>query len=217
MNLKPFPLILLATAMIIVLAGCGRGNEPVDTPTSYPKDHTGPAVTSTTEEGAYLSMNQDKQYIATLITNHGSIVIELFSNEAPTTVNNFVTLSQDGFYNNLIFHRVIPNFMIQGGDPTGTGRGGPGYAFEDEFHASRKFDEPGILAMANAGPNTNGSQFFITTAPTPHLTGRHTIFGRVLEGQDVVEAISTVATSAGDKPVEDVRIQEIRIEATPGE
>ena len=141
----------------------------------------------------------------------------MFAREAPKTVNNFVTLSKDGFYNGLIFHRVIPNFMIQGGDPTGTGTGGPGYTFEDEFHTTLKFDKPGLLAMANAGPNTNGSQFFITTVPTAHLTGRHTIFGRVLEGQDVVEAISRVHTSVGDRPIPDVKIQGIQIEETLGE
>ena len=131
--------------------------------------------------------------MATINTNMGPIVIELFTSDAPKTVDNFVKLSKDGFYDGIIFHRVIPNFMIQGGDPTGTGTGGPGYQFEDEFVPSLVFDVAGILAMANSGPNTNGSQFFITTVPTPHLNGRHTIFGKVTSGQDVVDAISTVA------------------------
>ncbi|MDA0988996.1 MAG: peptidylprolyl isomerase [Chloroflexi bacterium] len=161
-----------------------------------------------------MSLDSNLRYVATIITNKGSIEIELFPKEAPKTVNNFVTLSKNGFYDEVIFHRVIPNFMIQGGDPTGTGSGGPGYTFEDEFHAALKFDQPGLLAMANSGPNTNGSQFFITTVPTPHLNGAHTIFGRVLEGQDVVEAISRVPTSAGDRPVLDVKIQGIQIEET---
>ncbi len=154
--------------------------------------------------------------VATIDTNHGEIVIELFPQEAPKTVNNFVTLSRDGFYDGVIFHRVIPNFMIQGGDPTGTGTGGPGYTFEDEFHPSLRFDKPGLLAMANAGPGTNGSQFFITTVPTPHLNDKHTIFGRVTQGQDVVEAISKVRTNPRDKPLEDVVIQGVQIDESSG-
>ncbi len=154
--------------------------------------------------------------VATIDTNHGAIVIELFPQEAPKTVNNFVTLSRDGFYDGVIFHRVIPNFMIQGGDPTGTGTGGPGYTFEDEFDPSLRFDKAGLLAMANAGPGTNGSQFFITTVPTPHLNDKHTIFGRVTQGQDVVEAISKVRTNPRDKPLEDVVIQGVQIEESPG-
>lgn len=150
--------------------------------------------------------------MATINTNLGSIVIELFPNDAPKTVDNFVKLSKDGFYDGVIFHRVIPNFMIQGGDPTGTGTGGPGYQFEDEFVPSLVFDTAGILAMANSGPNTNGSQFFITTVPTPHLNGRHTIFGKVTGGQDVLDAISAVARGSNDKPLEDVVIQGVVID-----
>ena len=163
-----------------------------------------------------MTLDQEKRYVATIVTNQGDILIELLPKEAPKTVNNFVTLSRDGFYDEVIFHRVIPNFMIQGGDPTGTGTGGPGYTFEDEFDPTLQFGEPGLLAMANSGPNTNGSQFFITTVPTPHLNGAHTIFGRVLDGQDVVEAISRLPASVGDRPVKDVIIQGIRIEETPG-
>ena len=148
---------------------------------------------------------------ATVNTNMGSIVVELFPDDAPKTVDNFVKLSKDGFYNGVIFHRVIKDFMIQGGDPTGTGTGGPGYQFEDEFVPSLVFDAPGILAMANAGPNTNGSQFFITTVPTPHLNGLHTIFGKVSSGQEIVDNISTVAISGGNKPIKDVSIQSIVI------
>ena len=145
---------------------------------------------------------------ATLQTNHGTIEIELFPNEAPKTVDNFVKLARDGFYDGLIFHRVIPDFMIQGGDPTGTGRGGPGYQFEDEFNA-HKVDR-GALAMANAGPNTNGSQFFIVTADAcPWLDGKHTVFGQVTNGMDVVDAISAVETDAADRPHESVVIERI--------
>ena len=130
-----------------------------------------------------------KTYLATFKTEKGDFVIELFADKAPQTVNNFVFLARDGFYNDTTFHRVIKGFMVQGGDPTGTGRGGPGYKFADEFHPSLKHNAAGILSMANAGPNTNGSQFFITHGPTPHLDGKHAIFGKVISGMDVVNAI----------------------------
>ena len=127
--------------------------------------------------------------VATIETNKGLIRLELHAEQAPKTVANFEKLAGDGFYNGLSFHRVIPNFMIQTGCPQGTGTGGPGYQFEDEFDDSLRHDRAGILSMANAGPNTNGSQFFITHGPTPHLDGKHSVFGVVLDGQDVVDAI----------------------------
>jgi peptidyl-prolyl cis-trans isomerase B (cyclophilin B) len=127
--------------------------------------------------------------VAKFTTNKGTIRIELFDDKVPNTVANFEKLSRDGFYDGLTFHRVIADFMIQGGCPKGTGTGGPGYTFKDEFHKDLKHDVPGILSMANAGPNTNGSQFFITHVPTPWLDGKHSVFGRVLEGQHVVDAI----------------------------
>src|SRR5436853_6083372 len=142
---------------------------------------------------------------ATLQTNHGAIELELFPEAAPKTVDNFVKLARDGFYDRLIFHRVIPDFMIQGGDPTGTGSGGPGYSFEDEFNQHKI--ERGALAMANAGPNTNGSQFFIvTTDAAPWLDGKHTVFGRVTSGMDAVDAIERTPTGGGDRPIEDQRL-----------
>jgi peptidyl-prolyl cis-trans isomerase A (cyclophilin A) len=159
-------------------------------------------------------------------TTLGMIVCKLFGVEAPKTVDNFIGLAEGTkefidpitgknmkkpFYDGLIFHRVIPNFMIQGGDPTGTGRGGPGYRFEDEFHNLLHFDKPGKLAMANSGPNTNGSQFFITTAPTPWLDGRHSIFGQVVEGQDVLEKISNAEKDARDRPLKDIVIKKLTI------
>jgi peptidyl-prolyl cis-trans isomerase B (cyclophilin B) len=145
---------------------------------------------------------------ATLHTNHGAIELELFEGEAPTTVENFRKLAEDGFYDGVIFHRIIPDFMIQGGDPTGTGSGGPGYSFEDEFNERRVVR--GALAMANAGPNTNGSQFFIVTADAcPWLDGKHTVFGQVTTGMDVVDAISAVATDSADRPSEDVVIERV--------
>jgi peptidyl-prolyl cis-trans isomerase A (cyclophilin A) len=165
---------------------------------------------------------------ATIETNQGTIVCKLFENDAPKTVANFTELAEgkrewkDGvsgkkgpgpLYNGTIFHRVIPDFMIQGGDPSGTGMGGPGYKFEDETKGSpHKFDKPGKLAMANAGPGTNGSQFFITVGATPWLTGNHTIFGEVVEGYDVVEKISKVARNRQDKPNSDVTVNSVTIE-----
>ena len=158
----------------------------------------------------------DSITVAVIKTNMGTIEIELFPDKAPKTVENFVGLANKGYYNGVIFHRVIDKFMIQGGDPTGTGRGGEsiwGKSFEDEIDPSLKFDEPGILAMANAGPNTNGSQFFITVVPTPWLDGHHTIFGKVIGGMDVVYAISKVPTSKpGDKPLKDVVMEDVSIE-----
>ena len=156
--------------------------------------------------------------IATLETSKGNIKIELRADLAPKAVQNFVTHSKNGYYNGLIFHRVIKDFMIQGGDPTGTGAGGEsiwGKPFEDEFAPNAVFDKAGILAMANRGPNTNGSQFFITTVVTYHLNGRHTIFGYVKEGFDIVKKIENVETNGryeGNKPLEDVKIISIKIE-----
>jgi peptidyl-prolyl cis-trans isomerase A (cyclophilin A) len=168
---------------------------------------------------------------ATLRTNQGPIVIRLLPDHAPKTVRNFVDLAQGGrewtdprtgrvttgrLYDGTIFHRVIPNFMIQGGDPLGTGTGGPGYQFADEFHPELQFDRPYLLAMANAGPGTNGSQFFITTVPTPHLNRRHTIFGEVIQGQEIVDQISHTATDGRDRPVKDVVLESVEIEGADG-
>ncbi|MFI5504663.1 peptidylprolyl isomerase [Corynebacterium kutscheri] len=169
-----------------------------------------------------------KTATAIMHTNHGDIRIELFGNHAPKTVENFVTLA-DGtasystnnaagnstgpFYDGAVFHRVINGFMIQGGDPTGTGRGGPGYTFADEFHPELHFDRPFLLAMANAGPGTNGSQFFITVAPTPHLNNHHTIFGEVTDAdsQEVVAKIASTPTDRTDRPIDPVVIESIEI------
>jgi cyclophilin family peptidyl-prolyl cis-trans isomerase len=147
---------------------------------------------------------------ATMQTNHGPIEIELFDDDAPKTVENFTKLARKGFYDGVIFHRVIRDFMIQGGDPTGTGSGGPGYQFADEFNDNKVVR--GALAMANAGPNTNGSQFFVVTADAcPWLDGKHTVFGRVTSGMEVVDAIEQVETGPGDKPREEVRIESIAV------
>ncbi len=136
-----------------------------------------------------MQIDAKKSYKATLDTSRGEIVIELYPEHAPKTVNNFVFLAKEGFYDGITFHRVISNFMVQGGDPTGTGRGGPGYKFEDETRGNPLKHGTGVLSMANAGPNTNGSQFFITHSPQPHLDGKHTVFGKVITGQDVVDAV----------------------------
>jgi cyclophilin family peptidyl-prolyl cis-trans isomerase len=147
---------------------------------------------------------------AIIETNHGPIHLELFPDDAPKTVDNFVKLANDGFYDRVIFHRVIPDFMIQGGDPTGTGSGGPGYTFEDEFNDHKV--ERGALAMANAGPNTNGSQFFIvTTEAAPWLDGKHTVFGEVAAGMETVDAIEGAETGAQDRPVEDATIERVEV------
>jgi len=147
---------------------------------------------------------------ATLHTNHGPIEVELFDDDAPKTVENFLKLARDKFYDGIIFHRVIPDFMIQGGDPTGTGMGGPGYSFEDEFNDHKV--ERGALAMANAGPNTNGSQFFIVTAEaTPWLDGKHTVFGKVTGGMDAVDSIERTDTDANDKPREPAVIERVEL------
>jgi len=166
---------------------------------------------------------------ATLQTNQGRIVLRLFPDHAPKTVRNFVELSEGSrewtdprtgrpttskLYDGSVFHRVIPDFMIQGGDPLGSGRGGPGYQFADEIHPDLRFDRPYLLAMANAGPGTNGSQFFITVAATPWLNGKHTIFGEVIEGADVVDRISHLKTGSQDRPAEDVTVESVTVERT---
>jgi peptidyl-prolyl cis-trans isomerase A (cyclophilin A) len=174
---------------------------------------------------------------ATLHTSMGDIEIELYDERAPRTVENFVNLAEhdpaadadpapdtttwedpetgetrgDGLYNGVVFHRVIEEFMIQTGDPTGTGRGGPGYQFDDEFHDELRHDSAGTVSMANSGPNTNGSQFFITLAPTPHLDDRHAVFGEVVDGMDVVESIGEVETDANDRPTEPVEIESVTV------
>ncbi|MEZ4742226.1 MAG: peptidylprolyl isomerase [Bdellovibrionota bacterium] len=152
-----------------------------------------------------------KDLTATIDTSMGSIEVKLFHKRAPKTVSNFVELARKGFYNNLIFHRVIPKFMIQGGDPEGTGRGGPGYSFEDEFNKELRHSKAGMLSMANSGPNTNGSQFFITVAPTPHLDDKHSIFGEITKGLDVAVKISETKRNSSDKPEKDVVIKSIKI------
>lgn len=163
-----------------------------------------------------MTLNANEMLVAKISTNMGDIEIELFAHKAPKTVENFVGLAEQNYYNGVIFHRVIDNFMIQGGDPTATGSGGESYfgkSFADEFHKDLKHFGPGVLSMANAGPNTNGSQFFITLVPTPWLDGKHSVFGQVINGLDVVKNIGKVQTSKPfDKPLKDVVMQSVTIE-----
>ena len=183
--------LLTISSLVLVLVACSD-EEPEPTATTVPAapvaaggqtDTTAVMLTSGEEARTPMgALDTSKTYHATFITDAGEFKILLFDDEAPLTVENFINLTTIGFYDGLMFHRVIPEFMAQGGDPTGTGAGGPGYRFRDEFDATRRHDKPGILSMANAGPNTNGSQFFITFVPTPHLDGKHSVFGEVIEG-----------------------------------
>lgn len=190
--------LLLPLFFVVLLIGCGA---PVHDNVLLKKDKENKTMTS--------------DIFAVIKTNMGTVKIKLFPEQAPMTVENFVGLAKKGYYNGIIFHRIIDNFMIQGGDPTGTGRGGEslwGKKFKDEFSPSLVFDKEGILAMANAGPGTNGSQFFITLAPTPWLNNHHTIFGQVVEGMYIVHTIGKVRTGAMDKPVNEVKMESVTIE-----
>ena len=195
--------IVLALTFAVAFIGC-QSSDTV-------KERTEEQTTSIEKE----THMPESMTVAVINTNMGTIEIELFADKTPKTVENFVGLANKGFYDGIIFHRVIADFMLQGGDPTGTGRGGEslwGGKFEDEFVPELKHDTPGILSMANAGPNTNGSQFFITLVPTPWLDGKHTIFGKVINGMNVVEDIGKVKTGPGDKPVEDVLMITVKTE-----
>lgn len=202
--------LMIPFLFIALLIGCNAQDKQEKT--------TSPDTLKKSEETNKMpdiKVDENQQLIAVMKTNMGTIEIKLFPDKTPTTVENFVGLSNKGYYNGLIFHRVIDRFMIQGGDPTGTGMGGEsfwGSKFEDEFTPELTFNKEGILAMANAGPGTNGSQFFITLAPTPHLNNHHTIFGEVVKGQDVVRAIGKVKTQRGDRPVQDVKMETVTIE-----
>ncbi len=158
------------------------------------------------------SSAETKRPKATIETTKGRIVVELYNDKAPNTVANFIKLAKKGFYNGIVFHRVIPNFMIQTGDPNGNGTGGPGYSFADEFAPDLRHDVPGILSMANSGPNTNGSQFFITLVATPWLDGKHAIFGKVVEGMSVVEQIGAAERDSRDRPKQEIKMVRVTIE-----
>jgi len=198
--------IILAVLLIFIFSSCKRNYKTIILNNEYKK-----GVTLDT----LMNLKDNEQLVATIETSLGKIEIELYAKEAPKTVKNFVGLALEGYYNGVIFHRVIKDFMIQTGDSTGTGMGGKsiyGKDFEDEFVNSLHHNTPGILSMANAGPNTNRSQFFITVAPTLWLDRKHTIFGKVTDGLDVVYQISNVQTSRGDKPAKDIVMKNVTIE-----
>ena len=194
-------ILLMLSASMLLMTGCSGSS---GTPAPAEK----PAPNADGQKPATAAKNR----VVRIETNKGVIRIEMFEDKAPITTKNFIDLVTKGYYDGVIFHRVIDGFMIQGGDPTGTGRGGPGYNIPDEFHAELKHDGPGILSMANAGPNTGGSQFFITLGPTPHLNNRHAVFGKVIEGLDVVKAIGKTATGSGDRPLQEVAMKKVTVE-----
>ena len=201
-----FPIVALAP-MLLLCAACA-GEEPTPTPTPGKAPDWGPTATPRPGDSPAPPagvLDTGKSYTATFKTEKGDFTVELFDDEAPLTVENFINLARIGYYDGTTFHRVLEDFMAQGGDPTGTGGGGPGYRFKDEFSPDRRHDGPGVLSMANAGANTNGSQFFITFEATPHLDDVHSVFGKVIEGMDVVSSISlrdpTTATEPGDEIV----------------
>lgn len=204
----------LFSLLLILTLGCKESNSNGKETETSETTNEGTKMTDSTGTSQF---SADSSYAAVIETNMGTIEAQLFAKAAPKTVENFVGLARKGYYNGIIFHRVIDNFMIQGGDPTGTGSGGEslwGESFDDEIVDTLKFDKPGYFAMANAGPGTNGSQFFITTVPTEWLNGHHTIFGKVVEGMDVVNKIGKVKTSKPyDKPVKDVVMQKVTIVA----
>lgn len=193
---------LLFLVLIVLLAACsGEENRQEKKVTEVP-------------QGELNKIKEYKMVYAEFKTNMGDFEVELFNKRAPKTVENFVGLAEQGYYDGISFHRIIDGFMIQGGDPTGTGAGGQsiwGHSFEDEFSPELLHDQPGVLSMANAGPNTNGSQFFITLVPTPHLDGRHSVFGKVTKGMDVVFKIGKVDTDFRDKPVKPVVMESVKI------
>ncbi len=200
MGKKIQTMLLMLSASMLLMTGCSGSNG-----TPAPAEKPAPNADGQKPAAA-------KNRVVRVETNKGVIRIEMFEDKAPITTKNFIDLVNKGYYDGVIFHRVIDGFMIQGGDPTGTGRGGPGYNIPDEFHAELKHDGPGILSMANAGPNTGGSQFFITLGPTPHLNNRHAVFGKVIEGLDVVKAIGKTATGSGDRPLQEVAMKKVTVE-----
>lgn len=211
-RLSPSASALLASSALLLTAACG--DDPSSEPDEQPQEEQSQQQSEDTDGPPDVDVSDVEG--AVLHTSEGEIELELHPEDAPVTVANFVGLAEDEFYNGLIFHRVIDDFMVQGGDPEGTGRGGPGYTFEDELESDHSFDRPGVLAMANSGPDTNGSQFFLTVTETTHLDGQHTIFGHVADdgSQEVLDTIAQVETDAQDHPVSDVTLESIEVEHT---
>ncbi len=203
--------LLIVGGVLFTLVTSGKQTTKETNATEQAKETKKVTPKTYTQAPAVLPENDRIGKKARFDTNQGSFTVSLFGDKAPKTVSNFITLAKDGFYNGLIFHRVIDGFMIQGGDPQGTGQGGPGYQFADEFDPSLTFEKPGVLAMANAGPNTNGSQFFVTVAPYTSGNNHYSIFGEVIDGGDIVVKISKVARDANDKPTSQVVINKIEI------
>ena len=204
-----FVILILAG---VILMGCGNNEQKTYIETKTKKDENKTETTQTQERKDTLKEKDEKKSDSDLVlmeTTMGDIKIKLFLEKAPITAGNFIELIEQGYYDGIIFHRVIDEFMIQGGDPTGTGTGGSPNTIPDEFGEGLKHDKKGVLSMANRGPNTGSSQFFITLVPTPHLNGKHAIFGEVIEGMDVVEKIGKVKTDARDKPLEDVVMEKV--------
>lgn len=192
--------------LCLVLAGCATQGAQVKPPTS------GENIATLQPQNLLPETRKETNIVKIKIeTTLGDIYADLYPTEAPKTVQNFVTLAKKGFYEGIIFHRVIPNFMIQTGDPTGTGMGGPGYKFKDEFSPKLRHDKPGVLSMANSGPNTNGSQFFITEVPTPWLDDRHSVFGQVTQGMDVVLKIAKAPCGSQEKPLQTIAMKKVEI------
>lgn len=211
---------LIALGLCLMMTGCassstkgtGQGSGQLTETKPQATEAKPQAVCPVCEKKKEQMMKANQAIVKIKIeTSNGDIYADLYADKAPKTVDNFVQLAKKGYYDGLIFHRVIPGFMIQTGDPTGTGRGGPGYTFADEFSPALKHDKVGVISMANAGPNTNGSQFFITDAPTPYLDGRHSVFGQVTQGADVVKQIANVSRDGSDRPLTPVVMKKVTV------
>lgn len=210
--MSPMKKIILATMMILLTVGAQNAWASANDYKSSEQNADDSSSLQQKPQGEdILTVNNQNRSRVHIETSLGTILIQLYDDLAPKTVANFLKLTGEDYYNGIIFHRVIPGFMVQTGDPTGTGMGGPGYSFKDEFHPSLKHDKPGMLSMANSGPNTNGSQFFITVAETPWLNNRHAIFGEVVEGMDVVQKIVSVPRDANDRPRDKVAMTTVSV------
>ena len=206
-------LILIAIIFSLLIWNQSISENQSSSKTEIGNSSTTTTITTTIPEinEPIVAQKENLNRVAVIETNMGTMEFELFDEKAPITSKNFADLALDDFFDGIIFHRIIREFMIQGGDPTGTGRGGPGYTIDDEFHPDLKHDSKGILSMANAGPNTGGSQFFITLAPTPHLDNHHAVFGKLIKGEEILDKIGAVETGPNDKPINEVKMIKVTI------